>query len=68
MQPPKLPITTQKIQEPILPDFKKSRFLHAVAPVVQKVDNATHVINLYPGDSAIDFPNTYTLDSDLSCG
>ena len=25
-------------------------------------------INLYPMDSAIDFPNTYPLDSDLSGG
>ena len=36
-------------------------------PVVQKVDNAIHRINLYPLDSAIGFPNTYSLlDSDLS--
>ena len=27
-------------------------------PVVQKVDNAIHWINLYPVDNAIDFPNT----------
>ena len=38
------------------------------APVIQKVDNAIHWINLYPLDSAIAFPNTYPLDSDLSCG
>ena len=25
---------------------------------VQKVDNASHWINLYPVDNAIDFPNT----------
>jgi len=37
-----------------------------LAPVVQKVDNAIHRINLYPLDSAIGFPNTYPLDSDLS--
>ena len=38
------------------------------APVVQKVDNAIHRINLYPLDSAIGFNNTYPLDSDLSGG
>ena len=36
------------------------------APVVQKVDNAIHQINHYPMDSAIEFPITYPLDSDLS--
>ena len=35
-------------------------------PVVQKVDNANNQINLYTVDSAIGFPNTYPLDSDLS--
>ena len=39
-----------------------------LAPVVQKVDNAVHWRNLYPLDSAIVFPNTYLLDSDLSGG
>ena len=34
------------------------------APVVQKVDNAIHRINLYPLNSAIGFPNTYPLDGD----
>ena len=38
------------------------------SPVVQKVDNTIHWINLYPVDSVIGFPNTYPLDSDLSCG
>jgi len=38
------------------------------APVVQKVDNAIHCINLYPVDCAIGFPNTYPLDGDLSGG
>ena len=38
------------------------------APVVQKVDNAIHRINLYPLDSAIGFPNNYLLDSDVSSG
>ena len=37
-----------------------------LAPVVQKVDNTIHRINLYPLNSAIGFPNTYPLDSDLS--
>ena len=39
-----------------------------VAPVVQKVDSAIQRINLYPVDSAIGFPNTYPLASDLSAG
>ena len=34
--------------------------------VVQKVDNALRWINLYPVHTAIGFPNTYTLDGDLS--
>lgn len=38
------------------------------APVVQKVDIATHRINLYPLESAIGFPDTYQLDSYLSGG
>ena len=38
------------------------------APVVQKVDNAIHWINLYPLDSAIGLPDSYLLDSDLSSG
>ena len=37
-------------------------------PVVRKVDNAIHWINLYPVDNAIGFPDTYPLDSDLSGG
>jgi len=40
-----------------------------MAPVVQKVDNASHLMNLYPMDSAISsFPNTYPMDSHLSSG
>ena len=43
-----------------------------LAPVVQKVyiyvDIAIQRINLYPMDSAIGFPYTYPLDSDLSVG
>ena len=38
------------------------------APVVRKVDSASHWINYYPLDSAIGFRNTYPLDSDLSTG
>ena len=34
------------------------------APVVQKVDNVIHRINLYPVDSAIGFSNIYPPDSD----
>ena len=37
-------------------------------PVVQKLDNAIHWINLFPLDNAIGFCNTYPLDSDLSGG
>ena len=36
------------------------------APVVQKVDSAIHWLNLYPLDNAIGFPNSYSLDRDLS--
>ena len=39
-----------------------------LAPVVQNVDNAIHRINVYSLNSAICFPNTYPLDSDLSVG
>ena len=38
------------------------------APVVRKVDNAIHSINLFPVDEAIDFPITYPLNSNLSGG
>ena len=41
---------------------------NGLAPVVRKVDSATHQINLYPVENAIGFPNIYTLDSDLSAG
>ena len=36
--------------------------------VVQRVENAVHWTNLYPADNTIGFPNTYSLDSDLSVG
>ena len=39
-----------------------------LAPVVQKVDYIIHRINHYPLDSAMGFPNTYLLDSDLTVG
>ena len=39
-----------------------------LAPVVQNVDNAIHWINVYPLNSAIGFPNSHPLDSDLSGG
>ena len=38
----------------------------AEAPVVRKVDNAIHGINLYPVDIAIGFPNIYPLYRNLS--
>ena len=49
----------------ILYDFRKDS---GQAPVVQNVDSAIRWINLYPVDSAIGFPSTYLLDSDLSSG
>ena len=41
---------------------------HDLASVVQRLDSAIHRINLHAVDSAIIFPNTYPLDSDLSGG
>ena len=35
--------------------------LTTLAPVVQKVDNAIHWINVYPVNSTIGFPNIYPL-------
>ena len=35
------------------------------ASVVQKLDSAIHWINLHPVDNAINFSNTYLLNSDL---
>ena len=37
-----------------------------LAPVFQTMDSAIQGINLYPRDSAIGFPNTFPLNSDLS--
>ena len=47
---------------------KNMRVLPAglLAPVVQKMDRVILRINLHPLNSAIGFPNTYPLDSDLS--
>ena len=39
-----------------------------LAPVVQKLVSAIHRIKIYPVVNVIGFPNTYPLDSDLSCG
>ena len=36
-----------------------------LASVVQKVDSAIHLTNLYQVDSAIGFPNTYPLHSTI---
>ena len=45
------------------------RFVIIQAPVFQKLDNAIlHCINHHPADTAIGFPNTHPLDSDLSGG
>jgi len=39
------------------------------APVAQKLDNASHRINHYPGGySVVYFVNIYPLDNDLSRG
>ena len=40
--------------------------LIVLTPVVQMVDSAIHLINLYPLNSAIGSPNIYPVDSDLS--
>ena len=45
----------------------KQPYAH-LALVVQRLDSSIHQINLYPIDSAISFPSTYLLDSDLSGG
>ena len=37
--------------------------VRALAPVVQKINSAIHQINLYPGDNAIGFSNTYPVKS-----
>ena len=39
-----------------------------LAPVVQKLDEDIHWMNLYPLDNAIGFCNTYLLDSDFFGG
>lgn len=39
-----------------------------LAPVVQKVENTIHWLNLCLLDSAIGSPNTYPLEKDLSVG
>ena len=42
--------------------------LSHLAPVVGKVNSVIRWINHYPLGSAIDFPDNYPLDSDLSDG
>ena len=44
------------------------KIMNRLAPVVGKVGSAIHWINHYPLDSAIGFPNTYLMGSDLSDG
>ena len=39
--------------------------IRILASVVQRLDSAIPRVNLYLVDSAISFPNTYSLDSDL---
>ena len=48
--------------------FPHSLYAVLQVPVVRKVDNSIHGINLYPVDNAIDFPIPIPLDSDLSGG
>ena len=51
------------------PQLLKSWIKHyPPGPSCSKGGNAIHWINLYSVDNAIDFPNTYLLESDLSCG
>ena len=38
------------------------------APAVQKLGSTIYWINLYPVDSAVGFPTTYTVDIDLFDG
>ena len=45
-----------------------SQELDSWAQLFKMVDNAIHLINLYPVDNAINFPNTNPLDSNLSGG
>ena len=45
--------------------FTRNRVLTSV---VQRVESPIRRINLHPVDIAINFPNTYPLDSDLSSG
>ena len=48
--------------------FKPQSVLKYISQVqvVQELVNVIHRMNLYPLDSAIDFPNIYPLDSDLA--
>ena len=50
------------------PFYCLTSFSRGLALVVQTSGSAIHRINIYPVDSAISFPNTYLLDSDLSGG
>ena len=43
-------------------------FNEALAPVVQRLDNAIHQINHYPVDKCWENKPRYPLDSDLSDG
>lgn len=45
-----------------------TEILGDLAPVVQRLDDAIHRMNLYPVDSAVRFAITYPLGSDLSVG
>ena len=58
-------ITVEPLPRP--PETNCNSAIHQ-APVVQKVDSTIHRINHHPVDSAIDFPNTYQRDGDLSNG
>lgn len=39
-----------------------------LAPVVEKADNITYWINLFPVNDAFGYSNAYSLDSDLPDG
>ena len=40
---------------------------HEHGPVIQKMDNVIHQINLYPVHDVIGFPSSYLLDSAIQC-
>ena len=62
---PSLQISISKRAAPVVQTLDNAIYQ---AAVVQTLDSAIHRIRIYPVDSAIGFPNTYPMDSDLSGG